>query len=128
MYNKKERAKWRHITAFLSTYNRKGDYIFHPAQYMFATRCRGTDHKCRSEEVDQCFAGLWTSSNFSTSLLTRIGASHLHTVTLVPRDLLMHHIDLSCRRRPHRLVFESGVAPILEQNDNAWQMAFHFHD
>jgi transposase-like protein len=33
-------STWRHLKAFLSPYNRKGDYIHHLAQYMFAARCR----------------------------------------------------------------------------------------
>jgi hypothetical protein len=31
---------WRHVKALLSPYNRKGDYIFNLAHYMFATRCK----------------------------------------------------------------------------------------
>ena len=31
---------WRHVKAYLSPYNRKRDYIYHLAQYMFAARCR----------------------------------------------------------------------------------------
>jgi hypothetical protein len=30
----------RHVKAFLSLYNMKGDYIYHLAHYMFAVRCR----------------------------------------------------------------------------------------
>ena len=37
---------WRHVKAFLNPYNRKREYIFHLAQYMFAAQCR-------SENVDQ---------------------------------------------------------------------------
>jgi hypothetical protein len=33
-------STWRHVKAFLSPYNRKGDYIHHLARYMFAARCR----------------------------------------------------------------------------------------
>jgi transposase-like protein len=33
-------STWRHVKAFLSTYNRKGDYIYHLAHYMFLARCR----------------------------------------------------------------------------------------
>jgi len=39
-------STWRHVKAFLSPYNRKGDYIHHLAHYMFAVRCR-------AEKVDQ---------------------------------------------------------------------------
>jgi hypothetical protein len=33
-------STWCHLKAYLSPYNRKGDYIYHFAQYMFAVRCR----------------------------------------------------------------------------------------
>ena len=33
-------STWRHVKAFLSLYNRKGDNIYHLARYMFAVRCR----------------------------------------------------------------------------------------
>jgi hypothetical protein len=33
-------SAWRHVTASLSPYNRKGEYIFHLAHYMFAARCK----------------------------------------------------------------------------------------
>jgi len=39
-------STWHHVKAFLSLYNRKGDYIYHLAHYMFAVRCR-------AEKVDQ---------------------------------------------------------------------------
>jgi len=39
-------STWRHVKAFLSPYNKKGDYILHLAHYMFAVRCR-------TEKVDQ---------------------------------------------------------------------------
>jgi hypothetical protein len=38
-------STWRHVKAFLNPYNRKGDYIYQLAQYMFET-------KCRAENVD----------------------------------------------------------------------------
>ena len=37
---------WRHVKAFLSPYNRKGEYTHHLAHYMFSARCR-------AEKVDQ---------------------------------------------------------------------------
>jgi len=39
-------STWCHVKAFLSPYNRKGDYIHHLAHYMFAVRCR-------AEKMDQ---------------------------------------------------------------------------
>jgi len=39
-------STWRHVKAYLNPYNRKGNYIYHLAHYMFAARCR-------AEGVDQ---------------------------------------------------------------------------
>jgi uncharacterized protein (DUF2235 family) len=39
-------SMWRRVKAFLSLYNRTGDYIYHLAHCMFAVRCR-------AEKVDQ---------------------------------------------------------------------------
>ena len=33
-------SAWCHVKAFLSPYNRKGEYIHHLVHYMFAPRCR----------------------------------------------------------------------------------------
>jgi hypothetical protein len=33
-------STWHHVKAFLSLYNRKWDYIYHLAHYLFASRCR----------------------------------------------------------------------------------------
>ena len=75
-------STWRHVKAFLNPYNRKGEYILHLAQYMFAARCR-------NENVDQ----------FTKFLLTRSGASVLLLTTMVPRDSLKPHIHYYVRRR-----------------------------
>ena len=32
-------STWRHVKAFLNPYNRKGDYVYDLAQYMFTARC-----------------------------------------------------------------------------------------
>jgi hypothetical protein len=39
-------STWRHVKAFLSPYNRKGDYIYHLAHYKFEARRR-------AERVDE---------------------------------------------------------------------------
>ena len=39
-------STWLHVKAFLEPYNRKGDYIYHLAHYMFSA-------KCRAEKVDE---------------------------------------------------------------------------
>jgi transposase-like protein len=33
-------STWRHVNAYLNPYNRKGDYIYHLAHYMFVAKCR----------------------------------------------------------------------------------------
>jgi transposase-like protein len=39
-------STWRHVKAFLNPYNRRGDYVYELAQYMFTVRCK-------AESVDE---------------------------------------------------------------------------
>ena len=56
------RSTWRHVKAYLNTYNKKKDYIYDLAQYMFTARCR-------AENVDEFTKFIHITSNRDWSSL-----------------------------------------------------------